>query len=78
MPCLVELRLNSLHRQQRTPELDDVLIVGRGDQCKLVLGFALQHRENRFAELDVALSRNPSHRRGEIPRPDQKGTDAFS
>jgi len=40
MPLPVELRLNGLHRQQRTPELDDLFIVGRGDQFKLVLGFA--------------------------------------
>jgi hypothetical protein len=32
-----------------------VLIVGRGDQLKLAFGFALQHREDRFAELDVGF-----------------------
>jgi hypothetical protein len=32
---LVELRLNGVHSQQRTPELDDVLIMRRGDQFPL-------------------------------------------
>ena len=55
MALSTELRLNGLHVEQGTPELDDVLIVGRGDQFKLTLGLALQHRQNRFAELDVAF-----------------------
>jgi hypothetical protein len=32
---LVELCLNGVHSQQRTPELDDVLIMRRGDQFAL-------------------------------------------
>ncbi len=41
----VELRQNGLHRQQRTPELDDLFIVGRGDQFKLVLGLAFEQSD---------------------------------
>jgi len=37
-----ELGLNGLHIEKGTPELDDVLIVGRGDQFKLVFRFAFQ------------------------------------
>jgi hypothetical protein len=55
VPLSTELRLNGLHVEKGTPKLDDMLIVSRGDQFKLVLGLALQHRQNRFTELDIIL-----------------------
>jgi hypothetical protein len=42
VPLLTELGLNGLHVEQGTPELDDVLIVGRGDPFKLVLSLAFE------------------------------------
>jgi len=41
-----ELRLNGLHRQERTPELRERPVLGRGDQFKLILAFAFQHRQH--------------------------------
>jgi hypothetical protein len=41
MSLSTELGLNGLHGDQRTPQPDDLFIVSRGDQFKLVLGFAL-------------------------------------
>jgi hypothetical protein len=40
MSLLIELGLNLVHSQQRTPKLDDLFAVCRSDQFKLVLGLA--------------------------------------
>ena len=50
-----ELGLNGLHVEKGTPKLDQVLTVSRGDDFKLAFCFALQHREDRFTELDVGF-----------------------
>jgi hypothetical protein len=49
IPLSGELRLDSLHIEQGTPKLDNIFRLGRCDHFKLAFGFALQHRENRFA-----------------------------
>jgi hypothetical protein len=56
MSLSTELDLNLVHSQQRTPELDNVLIVRRGDQFKLVPGFAFEQSEDRFPVFDVAFN----------------------
>ena len=55
MSLSTELGLNGLHVEKGAPKLDQVLIMRRGEDFKLAFCFALQHRENRFAELDVVF-----------------------
>jgi len=50
---MYELVLNGLDIQERTPELDNSLVVRRGDEFKLVFGLALQQCEDCFSVLDV-------------------------
>ncbi|MGO4880300.1 MAG: hypothetical protein ACLP59_05700 [Bryobacteraceae bacterium] len=53
MSLPVEFGLNGVHVEKGTPKLDDLFIVGRGDQFKLVLGLAFEQSENGFPVLNT-------------------------